>query len=87
MTSHNPGAGRGFEVILASPPEHEELTAEIYFDGKFVALISCDHGLDHLQIETPSTGLDEGRVSRQVELEGFLRAVEVARRRLQGTLK
>ena len=78
---------QGFEIILASPPEYEELTAEIYFDGKFIALVNREHGLDRLEFETPGVGLDETQICRKIELKGFLEAVEVAVKRLRGEMK
>jgi hypothetical protein len=78
---------QGFEVILASPPEYEALTAEIFFDGKFVALVSQERGLDQLQFEIPGTGLDEDKIARKVDLKGFLQTVEIACKRLRGEIK
>ena len=78
---------KGFEVMLASPPEYEELTAEIYLDGKFIALVNRERGLDELEIETPGNDLDENQITRKVDLSGFLEAIEVASKRLRGEIK
>ena len=73
--------------MLASPPEYEELTAEIYLDGKFIALVNRERGLDELEIETPGNDLDENQITRKVDLSGFLEAIEVASKRLRGEIK
>jgi len=78
---------QGFEVVLASPPDYEELTAEISFDGKFVALVSRERGIDQLEIEIPGLDLDENQIVRKVSLKGFLDAVEIACKRLRGEIK
>jgi hypothetical protein len=76
--------GKGFEILLASPPECESLVAEIYCDGKFLALVSQEKGLGAFEIETPGPGLVEERVVRKADLSGFLKAVELACQRLLG---
>ena len=58
MTMQN----KGFEVVLASPPEYERLTAEIFFDGKFIALVNQECGLDRLELEIPGGEVDEKQV-------------------------
>jgi hypothetical protein len=70
------------EIILASLPEYERPVAEIYFGGKFVALLASDSG--KVVIETPGPGLDESTVLHRIELGDFLHAVDRARRRLLG---
>lgn len=79
--------GKGFEVVLASPPEYEELTAEIFFDGKFVALVNQERGLDQLELEIPSTDTAEKYLARKVKLRGFLEAVKTAEDRLRGKIQ
>ena len=78
---------QGFEVILASSPEYEALTAEIFFDGKFIALISQEHGVDHMMLETAGISLDESQVCRKFDLTEFFQVVERARQRLKGEIK
>jgi hypothetical protein len=73
-----------FEVVLASPPDYEELTAEIYFNGKFVALVNQENGRERLEVEFPKAEFDETAIIRAVDLNGFLDALEFARNRLQG---
>lgn len=74
---------QGFEVILASPPEYERLTAEIFYDGKFIALISQERNEGEFDFETPGAGLDENQILRKIDLTGFREALDLAYRRLR----
>lgn len=76
--------GKGFETLIASPPEYEELVAEIYFDGRFVALVSQERSVGVFDIETPGLNLIEKEVIRKVDLNSFSQAVEEACKRLRG---
>ena len=73
-----------FETILASPPDHDGLVAEIYCDGLFVALVSQERGEGLFDIETPGLNLVEDRVIRKFDAVGFGKAVEEACHRLLG---
>ena len=73
-----------FEILIASDPDHEEVAAEIYVNGKFVALINQDEGYDQLLLELPGPGLNEQEIERNVDLDGFLEAIGAARKRLIG---
>jgi hypothetical protein len=77
---------KGFETVIASPPEYERLLAEIYYDGLFVAQISQERGEGVFDLETPGTDLVEEMVTRKVDLHELLRAVEEACQRLRGEL-
>jgi len=76
--------GRGFETMIVSPLDYDELVAEIYFDGRFVALVSQERGKELFDIETPGLDLIEKEVTRKVEAEGFRKAIEEACQRLKG---
>ena len=76
-------AGR-FSVMIASDEDHEEVYVEIYYDDKFVALVSQEYGLEHKMLEVPGPGLVEEQISRKVDLEGFQQALELAARKLHG---
>lgn len=71
-----------FEILIASPPEYENLVAEIYFDGLFFVTISRDDSSGHFQIETPPGCLVESEIARKVDLEGFVDAIRNACDRL-----
>lgn len=73
----------GFEVIVASYCDYEELVAEIHFDGKLVALVNREKGPEMLELELPGLDLNEEYVARKVDLRGFLDAVEKASRALR----
>ncbi len=72
------------EILLSSDTEYEKLTAEIYDDGKFVALLNQDEGVDSLKIEFPSTNLDEAMVSRKLDLEAFEEGLKIAKQKIKG---
>ena len=74
--------GKGFETVIASPPEYERLLAEIYYDGLFIAQITQERSEGVFDLETPGTDLVEEMVTRKVDLQGFLRSVEEACQRL-----
>ena len=79
--------GIGFETMIASPPDYDNLVAEIYFDGKFVAIVSQEKGIGIFDIEIPSIRPVETLVAHKVELHGFLEAIEAACKRLKGELQ
>ncbi len=78
--------GKGFETVIASPPEYERLLAEIYYDGLFIAQITQERSEGVFDLETSGTDLVEEMVTRKVDLQGFLRSVEEACQRLRGEL-
>ncbi|MEL6328933.1 MAG: hypothetical protein AAFR38_04680 [Planctomycetota bacterium] len=76
--------GRGFEILLASPPEYEYLVAEISFNGDFVAQLNREKGIDFIEIEFPDLDVDQTMICRTVDLDGFLKAVAEAYQKLLG---
>ena len=68
----------GFSITLASGPDYERLFAEIYYDEKFVLLVSQENGPEDLLVEIPGPGLVEERICREVSWQGLLRALEAA---------
>jgi len=64
-------AGKGFEILLASPPDYDELVAEIYYDGRFAALIRQEAGKGKPCWNLPE--LVSWKVIRKVELSGLLK--------------
>lgn len=67
------------KITVCSDTDYNQLIAEIYIDGKFVALISQENGADNLQIEFPGSGQNDSIISRKVEYSLFLIALERAR--------
>ncbi len=83
MSTKGPDVGR-FSTILATDLDHEEVYVEIYLDGKFVALINQENGVDDKVIEFPGPDVSEDLVCREVGLDDFMKMLEVAARRLEG---
>ena len=75
----------GIELLLSSDFDYEELTVEMYYDGKFIALLNQDNGSDNLRIEFPtSTVADETLVLRKMDLAILEQALILAKKRIQG---
>ena len=72
-----------FHTMIASLPTHDELVAEIYCDGLFVAMVSQERGKGLFDMETPAPNLVESEIMRRVDANGFIKAVEEACLRLQ----
>lgn len=68
-------------ITIFSDPQYDQVVAEIYYDEKFVCLISQDEGPENLRITFPAD-LDTSVVARSVELDWFLDAVQKAKGRL-----
>jgi hypothetical protein len=74
---------KGFDFLIADDSEHEKVFIEIYYDGKFVASINQEQGLDKLEIEFPGTNLVESLITRKVPLKDFLDLANAAAKRLR----
>jgi len=70
------------EVLLSSDSDYEKLTAEIFYKGKFVALLSQDNSLSNLQLEFADAKVVEDLVIRRIDLDIFEKALELAKRKL-----
>lgn len=79
-------SGKGFEIIIASPPDYENLVAEIYYDGKFVVMVTHENAVDQFDFETPSSNLKEEEIIRKVSLDGLKNALDLACRKLKGEI-
>jgi hypothetical protein len=49
----------GLEILLSSDDDYEQLTAEVFYRVKFVALFNQDNGVHNLQIEFPCAQVEE----------------------------
>ena len=76
----------GFETIIASPYEYEELVAEMFLDGKFIGQITKEKGEDQMEIEFGDDEALPGSICRKADLDGFLECVQTARDRLTGRM-
>lgn len=75
----------GIELLLSSDCDYEELTVEMYYNGKFIALLNQDNGLDNLRIEFPTSAVaDETLVLRKMDLAILEQALILAKKRIQG---
>ena len=68
-----------FRISIGDDGLHDDLTAEIYFDEKFIALISQENGLKQAEIELYRP-LDSDTWS--FPLDEFLQVLERAKHRL-----
>jgi hypothetical protein len=69
------------DVTIASDTDYKELVAEIYCDGKFVALISQDNGVDDLRVDFPANSKPSA-VCRSVNLDWSIDAMQKAKTQL-----
>ena len=72
-------------ITIASDVAYDKLIAEIYIDGKFVALISQDDGIDKLKIEFPRT-YNPSDICESTNLEMFIDALHNAKEQLLGSV-
>ena len=71
--------GNNFRISVGDDSEHEDLTAEIYYEETFLAMLSQEHGFDHLQLEIfPNPNGQQWVFS----FEEFLNVVDAAKQRL-----
>lgn len=72
------------EIILSSDGDYEELTAEILYNGKFVALLSQDDGIENCKVEFPNADCEESLVHRKIDLEVLQKGLAMAKQKLMG---
>ena len=75
-----------FSMDISSDLNYEYLVCEIYFEDKYCALISQESGRGIYDIEIAGVDLVESLVCRKVNLDVFLEAVEIAKKRLSGEI-
>ena len=71
------------EVILSSDCDYDMLIAEMYVDGKFVALLNQDRGVDSLVIEFPEGNVQENEILRKIDLGAFEEALVLAKQKIR----
>jgi hypothetical protein len=74
MTQHS-----DFRISVGDDPEHEELTAEIYFRDQFVAIVSQENGLERGVIEIQPR---ESGEPWAFSLQEFMETLSKAKQRL-----
>ncbi|MCI5141507.1 MAG: hypothetical protein D3909_07235 [Candidatus Electrothrix sp. ATG1] len=70
---------KDFRVSVGDDPDHEDLTAEIYFRDYFVAMLTQEQGFDKLQIEIFQNPNGDAWTFL---LEDFLKIIELSKQRL-----
>ncbi len=70
------------EMQLVAVPN--SLVAEIYCNGRFMALVSQERGKCLFDIEIPTRNCIESEMFRKVEVEKFIAAIQAACQRLKG---
>lgn len=68
---------KNFEIIIGSPVDYEELVAYIVIEGKHVALINQDEGVNKLKIEF----FEEPKI-KEVDFNIFTEALQAAKKAL-----
>lgn len=71
--------GGKIKIIVCSDTDYEQLIAEIYIDGKFVALLSQDDGIDNLSVEFAGCDQNQTAITRRVKYVDIHAALELAR--------
>ena len=71
------------DIEVWSNVDYERLIAEIYYKGKFIALLNQDDGLDRLKIEFAGPELIEDKVTRKIDLAVFEEALELAKQKIR----
>lgn len=72
----------GLRVLICSNVEYNNLIAEIYSHGKYVALVSQEEGPDRLVVEFPGPDQNEDAIIREVNFDWFEYALRQAKNKL-----
>lgn len=68
---------KNYQIIIGSPVDYEELTAEIVINGEYIAIINQDEGIDKMKIE-----FFEAPIKTQLYLDEFIEALQAAKKAL-----
>ncbi|MPZ11195.1 MAG: hypothetical protein GEU89_13455 [Kiloniellaceae bacterium] len=71
-----------FMVLLRSDVDYEHLFAAIEYDGREIAIVTQEEGKEHLKLEASFGDPIKPGIAWIVELDGFLEAVQAAKKRL-----
>ncbi|MGF1593395.1 MAG: hypothetical protein ACFCUW_08960 [Kiloniellaceae bacterium] len=75
--------GKGsFTIVLCSDIDYEYLFAAIEYNGQEIAIVTQEEGKQAMKIEATFGDPVKPGIAWAVELDGFLEAVERAKRRL-----
>ena len=71
------------EILISSDSNYDNLVAEIYIDGKYIALVSYDED-DNFFVETPTINRsNEEIITHKVEYNTFIELLEEAKNSLK----
>jgi hypothetical protein len=71
-----------YEIKICSDLDYNMLIAEIYFDKKFLVLISQKEGSSNLKIEFPKLETKEDNLFTSLDLNTFEGALQAAKAKL-----
>jgi hypothetical protein len=63
-----------YNIVIGSPVDYEELTAEIVIDGEYIALVQKEEGNDKMIVE-----FYEKKIKTKIYLNDFMAALDDAR--------
>ena len=71
------------EILISSDSNYDNLVAEIYIDGKYIALVSYDEEHNFF-VETPTMNRsNEEIITHKVEYNTFIKLLEEAKNSLK----
>lgn len=74
----------GISILISSDCNYMELVIEIYYDGKYVALLNQDKGLKDIIIEFPDERhVNKDAIIASLPLNVFEKALEMAKKKLR----
>ena len=72
----------GFSIVMCSDIDYEFLFASIEYDGQAIAIVQQEEGRTSFKLEAWMGDTAKPGMAWVVDLDGFLEAVQVAKRRL-----
>ncbi|MGB0743402.1 MAG: hypothetical protein ACPGSB_02645 [Opitutales bacterium] len=76
----------GFNIQFYSGCDFENLTAEIYFDGKYVASVIQEKGPGEFEILFPDSQMNQDVVISRFDMNGFVETLLKAKEELMERL-
>jgi endonuclease YncB( thermonuclease family) len=70
------------EVLLSSDDNYNELVVEIFYNGKFVALVHQKNGIENLVIEFSNLHIQKELILKEINFSTFEKALQLAKKRL-----
>lgn len=68
---------KNYKIIIGSPVDYEELTAEIVINEEYIAVINQDEGIDKIKIEFFGVP-----IKTQLYFDEFIEALQAAKKTL-----